>query len=990
MLLIDQMKSVVLRHDPEEMVAWFADRSDAERSKLAKPTRTFANELSWDWRTNRATERRLKAEVAALGFEWKSLAKFDEEDAVFLVAMLATQPASELKRLSLDLEESERWNAAILRVLKDRKLAKIDEVVESLLASNRRDAGGTIQAEFLLRAIEEGVVKQPDSENYLRCLASMLDDRWHDSNEMKRQRDLMLRNDAFLHRDGYRLLQLDSDMFVDAEGRKWTDWICELSKVGKLDRDKVLQSVTRAMYADFKQNVMRGFVRLLEALQPTPEEMLGLSKDLSGLLGSRHSFIGKFAMTQIKAIHQDGRIDTATLLDLLPPIFACPAKGAPKSAITLIRKLAKSDDSLIPRCAETMMAALGSEAAEIQSAALDWLMGVKDRLHSDHLVAVSEAAETLAATNRAKVKLLTGQPPGDNPNPTTERGIGTAAQPSQPIQPTVRELRRITPIADHEALIDEIARTIEVVEDGNDAERVFEAMSRLGPIPESLADRAAPILAAVLAKRVLPESWASSGKRSLCEAPDATPRVRRALCFASGMKLPQPAKKSIGSMLGSAVGSIVGGQAPHQPPPSMRLCSYEPDPNNEYGWLPEGRLHYPWRSRILWQRMEVLENQLLEDVALPMLAAPTHEFGWIEPEVLIDRLAQWNQAERSPAEVDFLLSLMRLLPERRASALTRVGEVASGYQTVMQLALDDDPAMVQTLETDHLAWLNVAAHVRCNPIDAEQIARLGLDAGYVCGGLPLLTSWRISDASTGTPDVLAEFDPSDWIASHPVLSELHRVEPLDDAVSPWKVQTDAWCSPRALDPYWTSAMSLQLLRHGKTASNDQPYYAFLQALFDPHAVWSSAACGAVTLSLVGKDADASRVGIDVLVEAIPTGKPDVQIMVAAMQRVFVAPSIRVKYFAANYAEVAGASPLHRQFVCDTLGELIQFWCAPTPPLSDVHFNRLGKATDCTPVLELYAECLAELSQSPNEEQQQAFKLVNTKGKVATILKKLIC
>ncbi|MEP3832934.1 DUF6493 family protein, partial [Rhodopirellula bahusiensis] len=554
-------------------------------------------------------------------------------------------------------------------------------------------------------------------------------------------------------------------------------------------------------------------------------------------------------------------------------------------------------------------------------------------------------------------------------------------------------------------LIDEIARAIEVTDTGDDAERIFDAVSRWGVVPEELSERSAPVLKSVLDKHHCPSQRVHAGSQSLCESAEASPMVRRVLAYVLGgesslakervTKEHPFAGQSIQSDTWKDRGQAIFPITKHAK--IVKVASYDPDLNYNPDIIPEGRMNFPWNSRLLWQRMEAIEKRLRRGVTLPLLAAPTYQGGWIEPSELIDRLRIWNAADESVDEADFILSLMRLSPHGRQPALDLLNELPPVQVAVLQLALDADPATVSPPKGTDTALLNVAAHVRRQPIEEKEIERLGLDPEYGCGGLPLLKDWRLNEAMPlkpktredyQQPSMLKEWNEGTWIEDHPVLGEVHRYKHVSTSSSLWKQHLDAWNDHVALDPYWLLVASALAGSLDKGSTNYAAKHGYFDALFDPQTIWSVPACGAVTTALASKDNDASIKAVDALCESIPADRVAVENVVDAMKRVFVAPYVRPKRFAENYLLVASTSATHCQFVVDTLGRLIQSWCQPQPQATERQCNRLAKATDCAPILELYIESLAELNSDPTPEQIDSFASFPAKGKVATFLKKL--
>jgi hypothetical protein len=101
-----------------------------------------------------------------------------------------------------------------------------------------------------------------------------------------------------------------------------------------------------------------------------------------------------------------------------------------------------------------------------------------------------------------------------------------------------------------------------------------------------------------------------------------------------------------------------------------------------------------------------------------MLAAPTHAGGWIEPSVIVDRLAARLSAGRTPPEwfeLDLAQAMLRMLPVRRDRALSSVRPLAGEAAAAIRYALGEEAAIGGTRSL----WVAAA---RCRNPDGDDPA----------------------------------------------------------------------------------------------------------------------------------------------------------------------------------------------------------------------------------------------------------------------------
>ncbi len=1044
--LLESIKRTVLENDPEQIVNVFQPLTKAQRSKLAQPMREFVRgvtEYPNSWGSQKPEQ--VKQEVQALGFDIDKFRNrfYDEHHPSTTAAIYATQPKSELLKEYVDSASSaegigncEAWDNALLQVLLDRNLKWTDAWIAELLVLNQGESGNGIAGKMVLHAIRTGLIKQPDSDPYRVCLAEMLRDDYEPAKALAADRAELLNNDAFRNRDVYRLFMLDTDLFGSPRRKKYQTLLREAFKKKRVDRVKFLRALLQALMTDLKQNRAQALIKFYKSLTVKAGETTELSDEFLTLLGNERSFVCAFAWEKANELYDKRKIAAATILEKLPAVFQCETKGTPSKALKWTKQAVRLDDSLVPLAVDVCLSALKHPESSIQKSALDQLGDYSPRMHADHAVAIDAPLNTLAPTNRKPAGTLLQKLTGITPSASEEDLQETVAGLSVPELPNRESVSildvnpPIERIEKHEQLIDAIANAIEGTDDAMTVERILAAISELGPVPESMQDRAGPVLQSTREIRRGSSMTSSAGSRSLVAAPDATQWVERVLCLALGMTELVLLREDYCEEDAKSFGL----PWPPRPEPMQlpRYMTHEDYDAESQGYAYRA-LNYAWHSRLWWHRLQAIEERLREFISLPLLATPTHGGGWIEPAVLIDRIQRWQAANRPLDEADLVLALLRLAPERRGAARKKLSQLNAtsklhqlrlrpvdetkkkkrqAYRDafteqsdlapelvdceivdILRIALDEpDLSKVKSTSPD-LAYRRIASHVRSATLEPEQIQRLELDPAFIQHKLPIEFDWRANVDCTNPkdrviPTMLVQRTGAGWIDEHFLLAEVYRTLHAElHPTSAWKLKLDAWNDQYNRDCHWINAIVRMASRTENGPANHTPYAAYLEALFDPHSDWSTAACGAAVVSMIGRDTDARAVGLDACDEAIAAGRVQPDTMSAAMYRVLLAPWPRVKRMAEVCQQLSDIAAVHQRFLAECFGELIRRWCEDSAD-PDVSYDRLAKPADCAPVLELYLQLLVGLNLSPNQNQRLAFASPAAKGKVAKLLKQL--
>jgi len=138
-----------------------------------------------------------------------------------------------------------------------------------------------------------------------------------------------------------------------------------------------------------------------------------------------------------------------------------------------------------------------------------------------------------------------------------------------------------------------------------------------------------------------------------------------------------------------------------------------------YAWLrlrPASYLMIKSARSLKFSRVFGLCARLVAGLSLPMLAAPTHKSGWIDPQVLVERVKKYQQKGRllsytkkvsvwsdvrktsdwisNPIEnafnadaTEFVQSLLRLAPDGRSTALELASDIQGDFGNALRFAL---------------------------------------------------------------------------------------------------------------------------------------------------------------------------------------------------------------------------------------------------------------------------------------------------------------
>ncbi|HEY9869322.1 MAG TPA: DUF6493 family protein [Candidatus Obscuribacterales bacterium] len=399
-----------------------------------------------------------------------------------------------------------------------------------------------------------------------------------------------------------------------------------------------------------------------------------------------------------------------------------------------------------------------------------------------------------------------------------------------------------------------------------------------------------------------------------------------------------------------------------------------------FGVAVQHPLSLPGPLQFFSERAFSIANHVPKRRSLPLLSAPTHEGGWIDPLVLPERLGQWRSAGVNIDKADFIQALLRLAPDNRTRALELLPAGNEEYLSALKWALGGE--LQGALRTAEI-WV---AAFRCRePRGNSQLLRerfpgLGPDcAERATYGEKLKEYSQRSNGIFGlTMDHASNLLP---IESCPLVKQRPGVkffptELLHD-------QTVTWDTSDVLELIWPldreSYFAYQTRRMALYLDSQGTYWkSAWHCLFDPDVPTSGLGAWLIALALSAKQPEAARTGLDALIASIEDCRLDGTTFGTVLGKLLSTGKITLARWIRALRDVARISPLH----CDFVGIALQRCLATLPPDS--------VQSPPIPMLELLYECSTASGASITDEAVRAFlQGISGKGKAAKLAKLLL-
>ncbi|MEZ6123927.1 MAG: DUF6493 family protein [Planctomycetaceae bacterium] len=598
-----------------------------------------------------------------------------------------------------------RWFGSDLRNMPQRVLevlaARQPKWLPTFIRQNTKEEVPEIGWTVEYGLIRSGALPANNSEDFYRrmAMAPLLSEHYasdavKDDTLPPRPKTLAdyLRTDQHLmESEIWKLFEFDAGAFNFSHS-PWFPAFVTLCREGDIDRARLLEATAKALSGSARPKELAGYGHLHEMLEPTLEERETVIDHYLASLHSQHSAVVGTALTALEKLAKAKRLDPDALLKNCEDALQLSQKSPVVKTIRLIRTLVQQQKAVTGYATEVLAIAVRHERPDVQEAALKELHSLRmsfTDLTRERLRAAEPAIASVHAARLAELHGTETESPGadqtSNPDSAKKSAKNKAAVKAFSERGTVsteanaalvaalqkraeslsaqmrdatgadRALAAITsgthrfvasirpghvprrdpgqtvqPITSLEELIDTVASVIERVDDAMDIERVIDGIALFGQErPQDFEERISP-----LRKRI--------------------------------QKLDQPYSRNVID-LGAEIGF------------SQLLAAWlnmEPIRRNHDSWHNIDGLLFRQRCR------EIIEDWKMKRKPRRLLALPTHAGGWVDPEVLVERLRDYYlTARRITGNADIAQALLRLPPDGRNRALSTLKKLPGDDST---------------------------------------------------------------------------------------------------------------------------------------------------------------------------------------------------------------------------------------------------------------------------------------------------------------------
>lgn len=922
---------ILRRADPKAVVAFFNRASEDDRKTCVPFVLEWCALLDLNLRSH--YNERARRELATREQIADAYAFLPAAHA----AMIACATLPQIRSLAF----INAANDDVVAILSQRRPPWVDAYAEFLCERELSRASGPSwrQVRALVRA---GLCRPPIHDNYTLGAIEGIWPAFNVRQEEARRKqglsaptltDLLLGEPDWLETAFWRLFELDGAgevSLANAEkyGRSqsaWRESLLELSRRGVISRARLLDASLEALSRDFIQFRAGWYSRFHETLQPTPSERAERIDRYLNLLASSIAPTVTFALDAVVVVDATTPLPAKKLLPALPPALGATGKAVVKAALSLLDRVAGREPAMRSEICQTAVSGLLHEAADVQKLVFALLEQHADPQDNALRTRLVEVAEAVAASLRPRLQRWLGAkaaPPRAAPT--------TALIPPAPRTRPLDPARVLAPVTQLDDLLDLAGRVLETADNPDDIERVLDGISRLcDQRPEDFSRRTGP-----LRKRAL--KWA--GPRLSMQ----DPIVHQVLARVVVAWLDQE-----DGFTGSAL-NLAGEQC---------------------------------EIAFLFRRLERLACQVAAGAARPLLSAPTHAGGWIDPHTVVDRWLEWQRLDADPDTHEQVLALLRLAPEGRADAVQPARALRGESGRALLHALGEASAPGRSA-----VWVaacrSAQPHGDLPALDEIQ-PNLGPDAGRTAN-----YTWRASVfRPSEKPATWARFDCAVVVeptaprtvddALLPVLFHLRKADLLHRHTPAALIRWTTRLWPANLEALFARAVGPLHLAVFWADVSDRETSGYLEPLADACVEPRAMGWLALSLGLAAQDAALRGHAREGLIALVADGRLDVESLGMTMSRLLDTGFNKLTRWAVSLGEVARVSPAHARPVADLLGRVLQGNPATAP-------------RDLGAVLELYYELLSDTGTVPGIPATRAYLAgLKAGGKVARLAKQLL-
>jgi Family of unknown function (DUF6493) len=579
-----------------------------------------------------------------------------------------------------------------------------------------------------------GLIDKPDSDAFITAIIGRGMFPYQDSY------DWLVENWNMMEPIIWRLFEVEGDRENSLAGHdkfshinnQWATGIYKLAVNGYISRKRLLRECLNALGRGFIQFRSGWFSRLHEDLKPTVEERIELTESYAQLLGSPIPPTVTFAIKALQAIDQSHPLPETLLERHLSPCLLSQQKAVVTAALSLLERAVKRKKSFSSAACQLAAVTLQHESPEIQSKAINFLKRYADKANETLLKTVSLYREALAPSASIMLEEWLGEgtthkliqapaPTSSDSNSNTKIRIKYAMNCQQLDGWPLKCLSPIEPILNPEELIHTAAYVLEHPGDVIEIERVLDGISRM----PGLDDEKLRALAALLKKQISKAN----------KAPHNTYSLNYRLLETTLHRWLEPSLE-------------------------LELKALEAE---------QSLTDLSFYSFLALRLMHILKRARAR-ISVPLLSAPTHQGGWLDPTVFMQRQLAWQQIGAMPDEYDMAIALLRIPPNsyKDLSGKNQVSPILTKAFLYLSGA--------GSINENSVSYLEQAIRYAKTPVNSEEANVCGQNGLF--GPLPfsMLAKWRAQVApSTRSWEFAAAITVATPIFAYSMGSHEHEI-----------------------------------------------------------------------------------------------------------------------------------------------------------------------------------------------------------------------
>jgi hypothetical protein len=323
-------------------------------------------------------------------------------------------------------------------------------------------------------------------------------------------------------------------------------------------------------------------------------------------------------------------------------------------------------------------------------------------------------------------------------------------------------------------------------------------------------------------------------------------------------------------------------------------------------------------------RAESISQLVRQRISLPLLSAPTHNGGWIDPLVLPDRIQRWNDSGIKLDKADFIQALLRLAPENRAETLANLGPDRNEYLNALRWALG---APLDGAMSNAPIWV---AAFRCRDPrgNSAELARkfpgLGPDGAEPGGFKECLKEF--SAKSSGIFGTSFNHQKEGLVlTSDPPAKSRPSVKLFPTEL----LHTDdiGWQGSVSLDYYWPLNPEPYFVHETRRVcsyleSQGAYWHSSWTSLFDPDTPTKGYGSWLIALGMSAKQLEVSRLCVDALISSIDDGRLDGTTFGTVIGKLYLTGKITLSRWIKGLHDVSRISSMHSYFVFKALEQFL--------------------------------------------------------------------